>query len=182
MDMLRGAKKATLNDHLRSMSTYGLLSALTEVRLRSLFRALEQAGLTATDGGAELPLLTPTAKGEQVMKGQAPAVLSPAGWAAPLEAPSVAAIRQRSAALLDSLSLGKPDKELYDKLAELRRDLAAEHHVPPFRIMSNATLRALATIKPTTPDAASRIKGIGAWTLAHTIRHFLGVITDHLEG
>ena len=181
MDMLRGAKKATLNDHLRSMSTYGLLAAFSDTRLRALFRALEQAGLTATDGAAELPLLTLTAKGEQVMKGLAPAVLSTSGWAG-VAPPSAAALKQRSAALLESLSLGKPDKDLYDKLAELRRDLAAEHHVPPYRILPNSTLRALATIKPTTPDAASRIKGIGAWTLTHTIRHFLGVITDHLEG
>ena len=181
MDMLRGAKKATLNDHLRSMSTYGLLSSLTDTRLRALFRALEQGGLTAMDGAAELPLLTLTPRGEQVMKGLAPPVLSPAGWA-PSAAPAAALGMQRSAALLADLSLGKPDKELYDKLAELRHDLAAERHVPPFRIMSNATLRSLATIKPTTPEAASRIKGIGAWTLTHTIRYFLGVITDHLDG
>lgn len=175
MDMLRGAKKATLNAHLRGMSTYGLLSSLTDARLRALFRALEQGGLTATSGGAELPLLTLTPLGEQVMKSQAPAVLSPAGWAA---APAPSPLR-RAESLLQAVSAAGVDKELYDKLAEVRRDLAQEHGVPPFRIMSNATLRALATIKPTSAEAASRIKGIGAWTLTHTIRYFLGVISDH---
>ena len=181
MDMLRGAKKSTLTDHLRGMSTYGLLSALTDTRLRALFRALEQAGLTTTaGGGAELPLLTLTPQGEQVMKGHAPAVLSPAGWAAATPAlPTAGDLQRRSSALLGALSLAKPDKELYDKLAEVRSDLAREHGVPPFRIMSNATLRSLATIKPTTPEAAARIKGIGSWTLTHTIRYFLGVILDH---
>ena len=177
MDMLRGAKKATLNDHLRSMSTYGLLASLTEARLRALFRALEQGGLVATDGAAELPLLTLSPRGEQVMKGAAPAVLSPAGWAAPLSAADLSA---RSAALSAALATARPDNELYEKLAELRRDLADEMHMPPYRIMSNATLRALSAIKPTSPESAARIKGIGEWTLRNTIRHFLGVIKDHI--
>ena len=47
--------------------------------------------------------------------------------------------------------------------------------------MSNETLRALATIKPTTEEGAMRIKGIGAWTRQHTLSSFLEVIEDHLD-
>ena len=178
MDMLRGAKKASLNAHLMGLSTYGLLSSLTEARLRALFRAMQNAGLVATAGG-ELPLLTLTPKGEQVMKGQLPPLLSPAGWAQASAAPSLRP-GSRSQALLEALGkAGKPDKALYDKLASLRRDLAAEHGVPAYRIMTNETLRALATLRPTTPEGAARIKGIGPRTIATSLPAFLEIIQDH---
>ena len=179
MDMLRGAKKATLNQHLMGLSTYGLLSSLTEARMRALFRALENAGLVCT-GGGELPLLTITAKGESVMKALQPPVLSPRGWATQA-APAAANKTVRGKALLASFSLGQTDKALYDKLAAVRREFAQDYHIPIFRIMSNDTLRALATIKPTTEEGAMRIKGIGAWTRQHTLRGFLEVIEDHVD-
>ena len=67
MDMLRGAKNAGMNDHLRSLSTYGLLSGVTDQRIKALFRALHEGGLVQSFGG-ELPLMTLTAKGEDVMQ------------------------------------------------------------------------------------------------------------------
>ena len=179
MDMLRGAKKSTLNQHLTGLSTYGLLSRLTDVRLRALFRAMQNAGLITTSGG-ELPLLTLTAKGEEVMKAQAPPVLSPRGWALQA-APGKPTLRARGKALPDALALGKLDKELYNKLAEVRADFAREYGMPAYRVMNNETLRALASTKPTTREGASRIKGIGAWTLSHTIDAFLETIQDHLD-
>lgn len=177
MDMLRGAKKATLNRHLMGLSTYGLLSSLTEARMRALFRAMQNAGLVATAGG-ELPLLTLTPKGEEVMKSRAAAVLSPQGWAQQA-APAKLSPVSRSKALLASLSVGKTDKALYDKLAAVRRELAQEFNMPAYRVMNNETMRALATIKPTTPEGAARIKGIGSWALTHTVPTFLEVIQDH---
>ena len=179
MDMLRGAKKATLNQHLMRLSTYGLLSSLTETRMRALFRALEIGGLVHTNGG-ELPLLTLTAKGEQIMKSPTPPTLSPRGWAEQA-APAAGKLAARGKALSASLLLGQTDKALYEKLAALRREFAQDFHIPAFRVMSNETLRALATIKPTTEEGAMRIKGIGAWTRQHTLSSFLEVIEDHLD-
>lgn len=179
MDMLRGAKKASLNRHLTGLSTYGLLSRLTDTRLRALFRAMQNAGLVATSGG-ELPMLTLTPRGEEVMKAQAPAVLSPRGWAAAAE-PGKTAPHVRINRLPAAFAIGRVDKLLYDELSAVRRDLAREFNMPPFRIMNNETLRALATIRPTTREGAARIKGIGAWTLSHTISAFLEVIQDHLD-
>lgn len=178
MDMLRGAKKATLNAHLMGLSTYGILSALTDARLRALFRALQQAGLIEV-GGGELPLLTLTAKGESVMKSKDPVRLSALGWGSEPVKPSRAALQSRAQAMLSSLALGKCDKELYARLAELRGDFAREFHMPAFRVMNNETLRALATIKPTTIEGASRIKGIGPWTRQHTLRAFIELIQDY---
>ena len=178
MDMLRGAKKASLNQHLLGLSTYGLLAKLTDARMRALFRAMQNAGLVATSGG-ELPLLTLTPKGEEVMKAQAPVALSPAGWAGLHAAAKPARAGSKTDKLLAALGMGKVDKALYEALAEVRRDFAQEYGMPAYRVMNNETLRALATIKPTTVEGAARIKGIGAWTLSHTIHAFLEVIQEH---
>lgn len=176
MDMLRGAKKASLNAHLMGLSTYGLLSALTEARIKALFRAMQNAGLVVTAGG-ELPLLTLSPKGASVMLAREPVVLSPRGWAEQ----AAPAARSMGRALPAAMTAAMLDKQLYDKLVSVRRELASDMGVPAYRVMNNDTLRALATVKPCTPEGAARIKGVGAWTLEHTIDAFLEVIQDHLD-
>lgn len=53
------------------------------------------------------------------------------------------------------------DRGLFDDLRELRRQLAQERSVPPYTIFNDATLRALAQIRPSTLDALRRVYGIG---------------------
>ena len=178
-DMLRGSQRAGLPPQLTRLSTYGLLSGMTEAKLRALFRALQEGGLIATTGG-ELPLITLTAKGEEVMKEKAPARLTRRVWSS--SAPKqvrTSTLKRRSERVLDALQLGRPDKALLEHLTELRRDLAAEYHMPVFRILSSDTLRALATIKPTTIEAASRLKGVGPWARQHVLRAFVELIQDY---
>lgn len=62
MDMLRGSKNANMHRYLTSLSTYGILSELTDSRMKALFRAMQDAGLVQSSGG-DMPLLTLTAKG-----------------------------------------------------------------------------------------------------------------------
>ena len=84
--------------------------------------------------------------------------------------------------MLQSMGLGRMDKELYEHLAELRRDLAADYNMPAYRIMHNDTLRAMATVKPTTMEAAERLKGVGPWLRTHGLRAFVELIRDYEEG
>lgn len=183
MDMLRGARNASMHRYLTSLSTYGILSGMTDARLKALFRAMQDGGLVQTTGG-ELPLLTLTPKGEEVMKGLEPARLSRRGWGlGDREPPKASAMARRSQRVLESLSqlAGRMDKELYGHLAELRRDMAEEFRMPVYRVMRTETLRALATLKPTTMEAASRLKGIGPWMQQHTLRAFVELIQDYEE-
>lgn len=178
MDMLRGAKNANMHRYLTALSTYGILSDMTDAKLKALFRAMQEGGLLQTSGG-EMPLLTLSAKGDAVMRGQEPVRLVRKGWAAS-SAPSAAAMLSRGRSALAALTNGHVmDKALYARLAELRRDMAGEFRMPVFRVMSTETLRALATAKPTTIEAASRLKGIGPWTRQHTLRAFVELIQDY---
>ena len=182
MDMLRGAKKATLNQHLMGLSTYGILSHLTEAAMRALFRAMQNAKLLETSGG-EMPLISLSPLGIEVMRGNKEVLMSSKGWSCDkqVQTRNLADARKRTQNLLDALQVGKPDMLLYRHLSAARTELAREYHVPIFRIMSNATLRALATLRPTTEEAACRIKGIGAWTRDHTLSSFLDIIRDYMD-
>lgn len=178
MDMLRGAKNASMNRFLISLSTYGILKELTDAKMKALFRAMHEAGLLQSSGG-DMPLITLTPKGEDVMQSRAVPRMSRRVWAA--EVKLAASRRDRAGKILHNMGLGRLDKDLYEHLAELRRDLAAEFNMPAYRIMHNETLRTLATVKPTTMEAASRLKGVGPWLRANHLRAFVELIQDYEE-
>ncbi len=181
MDMLRGAKNASMHQYLTSLSTYGLLKHMPDARMKALFRAMQEAGLLQTTGG-EMPLVTLTQLGEDVMLSRSAPRLSRRGWSgvSTLIKPATAKL-SRTSQLLEGMGLGRMDKELYALLAELRRDLADEFNMPVYRIMHNDTMKALATLKPTTLEAASRIKGVGPWLRSNHLRAFVELIQDYEE-
>lgn len=182
MDMLRGAKNASMHQYLTSLSTYGILKNLTDAKMKALFRAMHEAGLLQSTGG-DMPLITLTPQGEDVMQSRAVPRLSLRSWSSAARRPAPSAVRRdKTQQLLQSMGLGRLDKELYEHLAELRRDLAAEYNMPAYRIMHNETLRALATVKPTTMEAAERLKGVGPWLRTHGLRAFVELIQDYEEG
>lgn len=178
MDMLRGAKNANMHRHLTSLSTYGLLSDLTDARLKALFRAMQHAKLLQTSGG-EMPLLTLTPKGESVMKRQESVRLELAGWSRQNAAKTAEKLARRGQDVLKGVALGRTDRALLSLLTELRRDLASEYGMPVFRVISTETLRTLATVKPTTMEAAEKIKGVGPWVRSHCLRNFVELICEY---
>ena len=181
MDMLRGAKNASMHQYLTSLSTYGILKHLSDARMKALFRAMQDAGLLQRTGD-EMPLITLSAAGEEVMQSRSVPRMSRRGWcgSTAMLKPQVAR-QDRTRHLLESMGLGRLDKELYEHLAELRRDLAAEYNMPAYRIMHNETLKAMATVKPTTMEAAERLKGVGPWLRTHGLRAFVELIQDYEE-
>lgn len=180
MDMLRGSKNASMHQYLTSLSTYGILKQMTDGRMKALFRAMLEAGLLQSTGG-EMPLITLTPLGEDVMQNRLVPRLSMRAWGAKKTAAPSNTRLGRTRQMLQSMGLGRLDKELYEHLSELRRDLAEEYNMPVYRIMHNETLRALATVKPTTMEAAERLKGVGPWLRTHGLRAFVELIQDYEE-
>lgn len=180
MDMLRGAKNASMHQYLTSLSTYGILKNLTDARMKALFRAMHEAGLLQSTGG-DMPLITLTQQGEDVMQSRMVPRLSLRSWSSAGRVKASAPRQDKTRQLLQSMGLGRLDKDLYEHLAELRRDLAAEYNMPAYRIMHNETLRAMATVKPTTMEAAERLKGVGPWLRTHGLRAFVELIQDYEE-
>jgi ATP-dependent DNA helicase RecQ len=53
------------------------------------------------------------------------------------------------------------DEGLFESLRKLRREIAAERGVAAFVILHDATLRELASVKPTTIEELRGIRGMG---------------------
>jgi ATP-dependent DNA helicase RecQ len=53
------------------------------------------------------------------------------------------------------------ERELFESLRSLRRELAEERNVPPYVIFSDATLRQIAMTRPGSTAALLRVKGVG---------------------
>lgn len=73
------------------------------------------------------------------------------------------------------------DTELFRVLRKLRQNIAEENNWPAYVVMSDKTLHALATEKPTTLNAFSNIYGIGEYKLKTYGKRFVDVIKNYLN-
>jgi len=73
------------------------------------------------------------------------------------------------------------DPQLFDTLRALRKQLAHQRGVPPYVVFSDATLRELARIRPTTLQKFRTIYGVGEKKTADFGPTFLNIITNHCQ-
>ena len=80
------------------------------------------------------------------------------------------------------------DKNLFEKLRQVRREVATEKGVPPYIIFGDRTLHQLATVQPTTRLAFGTVSGVGqhkqqqlGTTFVRAIREYKGLSTDERE-
>jgi len=70
------------------------------------------------------------------------------------------------------------DNALFEHLRTVRKELAAERNVPPYIIFSDATLKQMATSKPTTEFAMRQISGVGEFKYEQFGLIFIRAIMD----
>lgn len=68
------------------------------------------------------------------------------------------------------------DVELFERLRELRRELAAEREVPPYIVASDATLRGVCRRRPTSRSELLEVSGIGEKKADEFGEAFLGAV------
>jgi len=67
-------------------------------------------------------------------------------------------------------------RQNFDELRVLRRRVAEERGVPPYLIFSDASLRDMARLRPTTLEQFREVKGVGDWKLETFGERFLKAI------
>jgi ATP-dependent DNA helicase RecQ len=80
-----------------------------------------------------------------------------------------------------AMSWNGVDRDLFESLRGLRREIARERAVPPYIIFGDATLRELARHRPTTLEAFRRMRGVGDRKLADLGERFVAHISRYLE-
>jgi ATP-dependent DNA helicase RecQ len=172
--MLTGSKsREVLDAGLDQLTTYGLLKSVGSNVLHALFIELEKLQLIEISLG-EYPLVTLTAKGTEIMKSGANVRLS---WPNLHEKQSPLKPGASDTGLA-AQELGF-DEALFDKMKRLRSALAQSEGKPAYVIFSNATLEFLTRLKPTTIEAAKKIRGIGDGKVNSYLPEFLKLIQQH---
>ena len=165
-DVLLGSKAERIlrNRHDR-LSTYGLLADQKKRTVRDWVEQL--VGQDCLRKSEDYGVLSLTEKGWRVLRGQeTPRLLKPAERKP-----------ERAAGPRDSWE--GVDRELFEALRRLRRQVAAEKNVPPYIVFGDATLRDMARRRPSTPVAFLRVHGVGQKKCEDYAAVFLPAIAEH---
>ncbi|TCJ39917.1 DNA helicase RecQ [Parafrankia sp. BMG5.11] len=145
------------------LSVFGIVGEDEARLLQPVARALQARGtLVATDhGGLQLG-----GDAKAILKGdQSVEIVVPP--------PSARKARRRGS---ESNPVGDP---LFERLREVRRDLARTAGLPPYVIFHDATLREMASLKPLTLSQLAEIGGVGARKLEAYGQEFVDAIRAH---
>jgi ATP-dependent DNA helicase RecQ len=122
----------------------------------------------------EYPTLNVTRKGREILQGISAVVLKQAEEVQP-DSPAKKPSAERAASVVAPRT-SPADPQLFERLRQLRTELAEEEGVAAFVIFHDKTLKAIAGHKPVTPAALLEISGIGALKAERYGRRVLQVV------
>jgi ATP-dependent DNA helicase RecQ len=158
------------------LSTYGLLRENGKTEVRDwIYQLIGQQVLVQKDlqvaSGEKVPILCLNEASWQVMRKQRSVRLVQPVRRGKGEKP------QKSRA--DTVSWEGVDRDLFEALRGLRRQLADQRQVQAYLIFSDATLRELARVRPSTLEKMRLVYGIGDAKLQEYGQRFLEIIIAH---
>jgi ATP-dependent DNA helicase RecQ len=164
-DVLHGADSEMVRKwgHER-LSVYGLLRDRPVAAIQNLIYQLIDQGYLASTGG-ERPLVTLSPHALPLLRGECTVELL---------RPRLKAKATRSVA--DEAGWRGVDRELFEALRVLRRDIANRLGKPPYVVFADETLRELARRRPSSLGAMASVRGIGARKLKEFGEPFLEAI------
>lgn len=170
--VLKGKKtKELIEKDLLTVPTFGKLSFEKLGHIKSALNSFVADGYLFRDG-QPYPVLKLTDKAKEVLAGKAEVYGLAFG----------AEDAMKEAAVERDLDPRRESRDgLFEALRELRRTLAAEEHVPPFVIFSDATLEAMARERPESMEAMGAVHGVGAFKLQKYGERFLEIIRTGAE-
>ena len=150
------------------LSTYGIGGDLGTAEWRGVFRQLIARGYLSVDvdGYGALHL---TEASRPLLRGEIRLALRR------LRRPE----KKKTRAAQVRGELQPADAPLFEALRELRARLAREQGVPPYVIFHDATLQAMAGIRPVTPEGLLELNGVGEQKLERYGKDFLAEIARH---
>jgi len=149
------------------LSTYGILKAIKRKELSNLVYQLLDDGVLARSGD-ERPVLRLNDASWEVLRGKRTVRLR-----APKQEVKKTTAR-------DQASWEGVDRDFFELLRELRRELAEERDVPPYVIFSDASLRDIARLLPRTPAEFLAVHGVGERKLSDLGPRFLAFVKAYV--
>jgi ATP-dependent DNA helicase RecQ len=175
IEILRGARTARLlaRGH-DTLSVYGIGRGRSLEDWRSVARALLHQGLVCeSQDGYSVLSLTPEAW--PVLRAERTVQLARSAKPPKVRVPDGAAWAAAGAA---SAAVAA-DGALFERLRQLRKELANEHGLPPYVVFHDATLREMADRRPLTLDQFASLRGVGQGKLARYGERFIAALREH---
>jgi ATP-dependent DNA helicase RecQ len=166
IDVLLGAQTERMrrwgHDNL---STYAIMKGTNRKSLTNMLYQLIDAGLLERTND-DRPVLHLNEASREVLRGQRSVRL-----VQPKEKVQKTRYQEKS---WDGV-----DEGLFDALRDLRRKLADQRGVPAYVLFNDATLRDMARIRPSSPNALLAVRGVGEKKLADFGQRFLEEIVTY---
>ena len=162
IDFLRGSKSEKIREEHKQLKTYGVGADISKADWQRYLRELSTLGYLQIDGG-EYPVLKLTPKSESILKG-----------GQKIEFIASETVEERHDATPIPF-----EADLLNELKSVRRDIALHENVPPYVILSDATLVEVATYLPQSLDELRMISGFGDIKLARYGREFLAPVKNY---
>lgn len=167
--VLTGSKSEQIGRFsLHTLSTYGIMSEQTAVRVRQLVDVLLERGLLIADPERRNALFL-TKTGNALMRGRGKLHIR-----LPREK------KPETVRRTEELS-ADVDEKLFEKLRALRTKVAQRAGVPPYVVFSNATLADMAARQPKSEYELLGVRGVGEAKARRYGAEFVDCIRDYLE-
>jgi ATP-dependent DNA helicase RecQ len=165
--VLVGSKEARiLSAGHDQLSTWGLLKSFRRQDVRQWVEQLVSQKYLRKEG--EFNTILVTEDGRRLLRGECePTLLKPATLA-PVEA------ADRSTDSWEGV-----DRQLFDVLRQLRREIATERGVPAYIVFGDAPLREMARLRPSTLEGLLQVRGVGQQKLADFGEAFTSCIQSY---
>ena len=145
------------------LSTYGLLSEYARRQVRDWIEQLIAQGYILKTG--EFNTLKVSDSGWMVLRGkEIPKLLNA----------SEVRRRERRISMVEAESWDGVDRDLFERLRSLRRDIAVQKNVPAFIVFGDTALRDMARLKPTTQEEFLTVYGVGK----QKAKEYAGIFTN----
>ena len=182
--ILRGSRsERILEMGLDRQTTFGLMKQYSTPYIKQIIKSLiEQGYVRLTDG--EYPVLMLTETSGEILYRRIPVTMR---YPADMETESKSAKKEKTQServprtRRGSTAAKASDSSLYKALSDLRFELAAAQHIPPFYIFSNATLEDMCAKLPRTPEEFLEVSGVGQAKLDRYGEAFMGCIAYYLD-
>ena len=184
VDVLRGARTSRIRElgHHR-VSTYGIGSDLSTDAWVGLLRQLIHLGYLEQDITRYSTLRLTAKAGPLLRGGQTLTLARPrariprAHGTTPADRDSFSRDRRKRSGPAAAEPALAVDEALFQRLRDLRREIASREGVPAYVVFSDATLRVMAATRPATEEELIQVTGVGVHKLARYGAAFLQAIT-----
>ncbi len=166
VDLLLGANTERVRRwRHEELSTYGLMKGIDRKTLTSMLYQLIDDGVLERTAD-ERPVLRLNVASREVLRGQRTVRLLQ---------PKIKVRKTR----FDEKSWQSVDTGLFETLRTLRREIANQRNVPAYVLFSDATLRDMARLRPSSSSALLGVRGVGERRLADFGERFIDEIKNY---